>query len=172
MAAGLRRPLALDLRASRSVQAASRAAVKISFLLLLRFDSLFFLYLTLSFSLFVKLATTTTTQQQQRHTTSLGDCLGLRFLLSFVYNARLEVAVRRRDGIAVEDGAQSGGCPAGTTVNQERCLADSCGMPLATLLLFSGHSTERMLLRYLGHGRMARCQHDEMIAVANMAFGQ
>ena len=45
------------------------------------------------------------------------------------------------------------------------------GMPLSTPLLFSGHSTEKMLLRYLGHGRMAAVQRNEMISVADMAFG-
>ena len=47
----------------------------------------------------------------------------------------------------------------------------SLGMPLSTLLLFSGHTSERMLLRYLGHGKLARCQQDSMLAVAGMAFG-
>ena len=48
LAAGLRRPLALDLRTSRSVQIASRAAENFFFF----FNSSFvFFYLTLSFSL-------------------------------------------------------------------------------------------------------------------------
>jgi hypothetical protein len=43
-------------------------------------------------------------------------------------------------------------------------------MPLATLMLFSGHTSERMLLRYLGHGRYAAKQTQTMIDAAKLAF--
>ena len=45
------------------------------------------------------------------------------------------------------------------------------GMPLATLMLFSGHASERMLLRYLGHGRLAVAQNEAMLVASRMAFG-
>jgi len=45
------------------------------------------------------------------------------------------------------------------------------GMPLTTLLLFSGHTTIAMLLRYLGHGTKAVAQNTAMIDAAKLAFG-
>ncbi len=39
------------------------------------------------------------------------------------------------------------------------------------LLRFSGHATERMLFRYLGHGRHAKVEQDSMLEAAKVAFG-
>jgi integrase len=39
------------------------------------------------------------------------------------------------------------------------------------LLRFSGHATERMLFRYLGHGRHARVEQGSMLQAAMTAFG-
>ena len=44
------------------------------------------------------------------------------------------------------------------------------GMPMSTLLLFSGHTSERMLLKYLGHGKLAKVQENTMVEVAEMGF--
>ena len=46
----------------------------------------------------------------------------------------------------------------------------SSGMPLETIILFSGHSTTKMLLRYLGYGRLAKAQANAMLQVATMVF--
>jgi integrase len=43
-------------------------------------------------------------------------------------------------------------------------------MPTAVLLLFSGHTTERMLMRYLGHGRLATADQERMIDASKMAL--
>lgn len=45
------------------------------------------------------------------------------------------------------------------------------GMALSTLLLFSGHTTIAMLLRYLGHGTKAVAQNNAMIDAARVTFG-
>ena len=45
------------------------------------------------------------------------------------------------------------------------------GMALTTLLLFSGHTTTAMLLRYLGHGTKAVAQNNAMIDAAKVTFG-
>jgi integrase len=44
------------------------------------------------------------------------------------------------------------------------------GMPLSTVILFSGHTTEKMLLAYLGFGRHAKQQNNVMIDAATLAF--
>jgi integrase len=44
------------------------------------------------------------------------------------------------------------------------------GLPTSTLLLFSGHTTARMLMRYLGHGRHATRDQTDMIHAAAMAL--
>ena len=44
------------------------------------------------------------------------------------------------------------------------------GMPLATLILFSGHTSTAMLLRYLGHGRKAQAQNASMVEAARLTF--
>lgn len=49
-------------------------------------------------------------------------------------------------------------------------LLASLGMPHSTLMLFSGHCSEKMLLRYLGYGRLAKAQAATMIAAAQMAY--
>ncbi len=40
----------------------------------------------------------------------------------------------------------------------------------AVLLLFSGHTAERMLMRYLGHGRLATADQERMIDASKMAL--
>ena len=44
------------------------------------------------------------------------------------------------------------------------------GLSTSTLMLFSGHTTPRMLMRYLGHGRFAHRDQTDMIVAAAMAF--
>ena len=49
-------------------------------------------------------------------------------------------------------------------------LLAASGLPLETVMLFSGHTTAQMLLRYLGYGRMAKANINAMIQAANMTF--
>jgi integrase len=45
------------------------------------------------------------------------------------------------------------------------------GIPTTVLLRFSGHTSERMLFKYLGHGRFARVEQGSMLQAALKVFG-